>query len=329
MAIINRKESIMKLTQRKKETIPVFFAVDDRYVPFLCVSLRSLIDNSNVKYDYHINILIDTLAEENKQLLLDMQTENVRVEFINVAEKLKSLCEKLHMRDYYTKATYYRFFVPEMFPEYRRGIYLDCDIVLKSDVALLYHSIMGRNLVAAITDEIITDIEVFACYSELVLGIPREDYFNAGILVMNLHEMRKINIEQRFAELLSVRTYRVAQDQDYLNVLCHGRVTYVNKYWNKTPMPDSDECVVPHIVHYKINFKPWRYDNVPYAEHFWHYAKKTPFYNYLRDVKASYTDAEKARDSSQYNGLVRLAEQEIADAICEDIDLNFCMEAIG
>lgn len=318
----------MKITQRKKEIIPVFFAVDDNYIPFLTVALRSLIDNSNKRYEYRINVLIDSLSESNRELLISMQTENVRVEFINVADKLKSLCEKLHLRDYYSKATYYRFFVPEMFPEYRRGVYLDCDIVLNTDVAHLYHTMLGRNLVAAVTDEIITDIEVFACYSELVLEIPRYDYFNAGILVMNLAEMRKMHIEQCFARLLSERTYRVAQDQDYLNVLCRGRVAYLSKYWNKTPMPDSDVTVTPDIVHYKINFKPWRYDNIPYAEYFWKYAKETPFYAQLLETKASYSDEERARDTAQYNGLVSLAETEIADAVCDEIDMAFCAEAI-
>lgn len=318
----------MKHTQRRKEIIPIFFAVDDIYVPFLTVALRSLIDNSCKRFDYRIHVLIDKLNDENMMVLSSMQTENVSIEFVNVSGKLKSLCEKLHLRDYYSKATYYRFFIPEMFPEYRRGVYLDCDIVLNTDVAHLYHAILGRNLVAAVTDEIITDIDVFACYSELVLGIPRQDYFNAGILVMNLAEMRRIHIEQLFADLLERRTYRVAQDQDYLNVLCQGRVTYVNKYWNKTPMPDSDVSITPNIAHYKINFKPWRYDNVPYAEYFWKYAKNTPFYDQLKKIKANYSDEEKARDQAQYDGLVALAEQEIEDAVCDEISLAFCAEAI-
>lgn len=318
----------MKITQRKKEMIPVFFAVDDNYIPFLTVALRSLIDNSSKRYDYRIHVLIDLLSDGNRSLLLSMQTENVHIEFVNVADKLKSLCARLHLRDYYSKATYYRFFVPEMFPEYRKGVYLDCDIVLNEDVAHLYHTVMGRDLLVAVTDEIIAEIEVFALYSELVLDIPRRNYFNAGILVMNLAEMRKMHIEQRFAALLSERTYRVAQDQDYLNVLCRDRVTYVSKYWNKTPMPSSDVSITPAIVHYKINFKPWRYDNIPYAEYFWKYAEKTPFYAQLLETKASYSDAERARDTAQYDGLVALAEQEIADAVCEEISLAFCAEAI-
>ncbi len=299
-------------TSRSREIIPIFFAVDDNYVPYLTVALRSLIDHSKKKYDYRIHILIDTLSRESTDILCAMQTENVTLEFINVSGKLKEICTRLHIRDYYTKATYYRFFVPEMFPQYDRGVYLDCDIVLTDDVANLYHCHIGKSLVAAVTDEVITDIEVFARYSEKVLGIPRNDYFNAGILVMNLQEMRACNIEQQFADMLSKRTYRVAQDQDYLNKLCFGRVHYLSEKWNKTPMPDSDRHSIPKIAHYKINFKPWRYDNIPYGELFWKYAEKTPFYASLLEAKNNYTDAEKLRDSMQYASLVDLAMEEIA-----------------
>ncbi len=294
--------------------IPVFFAVDDNYVPYLAIALRSLIDNASPKYDYRIHILIDTLEEKNRQALLTMQTEYVHIEFVSVSGMLREMCTRLHIRDYYTQATYYRFFVPEIFPQYDRGVYLDCDIVLTADVAELYRCHMGQNLVAAATDEVITDVEVFARYSEQVLHIPREEYFNAGILVMNLRKMREVQIKQQFADLLSVRTYPVAQDQDYLNKLCYGRTYRLSEKWNKTPMPDSDRRDIPKIVHFKINFKPWRYDNIPYAEVFWSYAEKTPYYRMLQDMKADYTEEERNRDSRQYASLMELAEAEIAEA---------------
>lgn len=300
-----------KKRQRKTESIPVFFAVDDKYAPYLCVALRSLIDNSSRRYCYRIYVLIEALSDENRRILSEMQTENVHLEFVNVSQKLKAICSRLHLRDYYTKATYYRFFIPELFPEYDRGVYLDCDIILTADVAALYRCPMGKNLVAAVNDEIISDIDVFGRYSEIVLGISRHDYFNAGILVMNLKEMRSMRIEEQFATLLGQRTYQVAQDQDYLNKLCCGRVYQLPLKWNKTPMPGSDERVVPKIAHYKINYKPWKYDGVPYGELFWQYAAKTPFFERLTQEKAQYSEAEKLRDRNQYLALEELAEDEV------------------
>ncbi len=303
----------MKKTQLK--TVPIFFAVDDNYIPFLAAALESLTAHTSKKYFYDINILIEKLSEDNIRIISDMQKENVKISFIDVSDKVRSLCSRLHLRDYYTKATYYRFFIPELFPMYDKGVYLDCDIILSEDVAKMYNVALCNNLVAAVTDEVITDIEVFAAYSEICLGIPKNKYFNAGILVMNLSEMRKMHIEEAFAALLSKKTYRVAQDQDYLNVICQGRVKYLSNLWNKTPMPYSNKSIIPHIAHYKINYKPWKYDGVIYGELFWKYAERTPFYCALLESKANYTDAERERDSKQYTALEELAAKEVYDEL--------------
>jgi lipopolysaccharide biosynthesis glycosyltransferase len=306
----------IKTAKRSKQIVPVFFATDDNYAPYLAVAIRSLIDNSSSLNDYRIHILSTGLNKHNEDILLGMQTSNVSIGFTDVSHKMNAICSRLHLRDYYTGATYYRFFIPEMFPEYDRGLYLDCDIAISRDVAELYDCQLGANLVGAIPDEVITDIDVFARYSEIVLNIPKDLYFNAGILVMNLDAMRKMNILRVFSDLLSKYTYRVAQDQDYLNVICRGRVKYIDKTWNKTPMPcNCDPANIPAIAHYKINYKPWRYSDVIYGEVFWKYAALTPFYESLSQMQANYTLQEKARDAAQYDALIQLAENEIDSVI--------------
>ena len=308
-------------TTTKRNLIPIFFAVDDNYAPYLTVALRSLIDNSSRKNLYDINILIESISEKHEQNILAMQKENVKISFCNVREKVHALCSRLHLRDYYTRATYYRFFIPDMFPEYDKGLYLDCDIAITRDVADMYNIPLESNLVGAISEEVMIDIDVFGKYSEVVLGVPRNKYFNAGILAMNLREMRKMRIEEVFASLLSVKTYSVAQDQDYLNVICHGRVKMLNLLWNKTPMPYSDPNKTPYIAHYKINFKPWKYDNIVYGDLFWKYAERTPYYNDLLTAKNNYTDMEKLRDEEQYRSLEALAKKETEEELanCESL----------
>ena len=294
-----------------REIIPIFFAVDDNYAKFLCISLRSLIENSSKDYEYNVNILIEDISQQNADDILAMQTENVKIRFVTVTEKLREICKKLHMRDYYTKATYYRFFIPELFPMYDKGLYLDCDIVINADVSELYRTELGDNYLAAIPEEFITDVEVFGIYSEKVLGVPRQEYVNAGILVMNLDIMRKMGLKEQFAALLEKVTYRVAQDQDYLNVICKNKTIILDKTWNRTPMPCADLTETPKIAHYKINFKPWKFDNIPYGEYFWKYAKNTVHYEELWTDKENYSEENKLRDKKQYEDLVRMALNEI------------------
>ena len=46
--------------------IPVFFAVDNGYIPFLGVALSSLIENTSKENKYAIKVLYTSVTEENK-----------------------------------------------------------------------------------------------------------------------------------------------------------------------------------------------------------------------------------------------------------------------
>ncbi|MBQ7011826.1 MAG: glycosyltransferase family 8 protein [Clostridia bacterium] len=312
-----------------RENVPIFFAVDDNYVPYRAVALRSLIDNASPDYDYDIHILIDKLSDENLMNLSSFEGQNVKVHFVNVASRLDSLGSVIHLRDYYTKATYYRFFIPELFPQYTKGIYLDCDLLILGDISELYRMDISRLLVAAAREEVMANVPVFGEYAEQVVGVPCEYYFNAGMLLMNLEEMRRMHLEDEFVELLGEKAFRVTQDQDYLNVLCSDRALLVNQSWNMTAYPDGS-CIEPKIVHFKINYKPWRYDGVMCEDEFWSYARKTAYYEKLRNEKKNYSEAEKARDAKMYADLMELARTELEAYYADDIVIDNCLkEALG
>lgn len=297
-----------------KPIIPIFFAVDDNYAPYLAVSMRSLIDNASPDYQYNIYILIDKLNEYNTAVLCGMATDNVSVETINVTKKLDAFGDMLHLRDYYTKTTYYRFFIPALFPQYERGLYLDCDIVVKGDISQLYNVALGDNILAAAPEEVMLMVDVFGTYVEAVLEVPRNEYFSAGILVMNLEKMRRVALEEQFVEILGRRTFRVTQDQDYLNVLCRGDFLMLDSGWNKTACYDAPVDTPVNIIHYKINWKPWHYKGVRFEEDFWHYAEMTPYADMLYAMRDGYSDAQIANDQLQYENLVAQALSDTAKA---------------
>jgi lipopolysaccharide biosynthesis glycosyltransferase len=294
--------------------IPIFFAVDDNYAPYLAVAMRSLIDNASPDYQYNIHILIDKLNEFNTSVLCGMATENIRVETVNVTNKLDSLGDMLHLRDYYTKTTYYRFFIPALFPQYERGLYLDCDIVVKGDISQLYNVALGDNILAAAPEEVMLMVDVFGTYVEAVLEVPRNEYFSAGILVMNLEKMRHVALEEQFVDILGRRTFRVTQDQDYLNVLCRGDFLMLDSGWNKTACYNAPVDTPVNIIHYKINWKPWHYKGVRFEEDFWHYAEMTPYADMLYAMRDSYSAAQSANDQLQYENLVAQALSDTAKA---------------
>lgn len=301
------------------EVIPIFFAVDDVYVPFLAVALQSLIENSSKDYQYAIKVLYTNIQEENKEKILKYEKENVKIEFVDLNYYIEEIKDKLFTRDYYTKTTYFRLFIPNIYPQYNKVIYLDSDVVLLGDIAELYNTDMGNNLVAAVPDDIIQNEEVFQEYVEKVVGVADyRKYFNAGVLVMNLDELRKFKFQEKFLYLLETIKFAVVQDQDYLNRLCKGRTKILDTGWDRMPVPDNRTKVEKlNLIHYNLNYKPWHYDNILYGEYFWEYAKKTEYYAEIKQIKDNYNEDNHFIDKQQYEALKALAKKE-SDCVGDD-----------
>lgn len=310
------------------EVIPIFFAVDDGYIPFLAVALQSLIENSSKNYYYSIKILYTNIEEENKQKISKYKKENVNIEFVDLNYYIKKVKDKLYTRDYYTKTTYFRLFIPNLYPQYDKAIYLDSDIVVLGDIAELYNVNMGNNLIAAAPDDVIQTTKVFQEYAEKVVGVADyRNYFNAGILLMNLDEFRKFNFQEKFLYLLETIKFTVAQDQDYLNRLCKGKVKIIDKAWDRMPIAIDDmkeEDI--KVIHYNLAYKPWHFENVLYKAYFWKYAQKTEFYKQIEDIRKSYTEEERFKDMEQYKKLQDLAKKE-SDCVGDDRNLRKSKES--
>ncbi|CDE15100.1 glycosyl transferase family 8 [Clostridium sp. CAG:470] len=290
--------------------IPVFFAVDNGYIPFLSVALRSLIDNTSKENIYAIKILYTNVTEENKIKIKKYETENISIEFVDLNKQLEEIKEKLYTRNYFSNTTYYRLFIPELYPEYDKAVYIDSDTVCLSDIAELYNTDMGDNLIAGIPDGVIQAIDIFKDYVERVVGVADyNNYFNAGVIVMNLKELRDYKFEEKFIYMLEKIKFEVAQDQDYLNRLCKGRVKILDYSWNRMPVMGKTEGKI-NLIHYNLGAKPWYFDNVVYQEYFWEYAKKTEFYNEIKELGTKYTDEDKERDDSNSLKLMELAKKE-------------------
>ena len=292
--------------------IPIFFAVDDGYCPFLAVAIQSLIDNSSAQNTYLIKILNTDISEENKEKIGKYKRENVDIEFVDLTNYIEKVKDKLYTRDYYSKTTYFRLFLPNLYPQYDKVLYLDSDIVILDDIAKLYNTEMGDNLVAAAPDDVIQFNEVFQEYVEKVVGVAdHKRYFNAGILLMNLDEMRKFEFQEKFIYSLDRITFAVAQDQDYLNRLCKGRVKLIDRIWNRMPIADPKiKTEDVKLVHYNLAFKPWHFEDILYKEFFWRYAQETEYFDTIQNIRDSYTEEDRMKDNESHDRLIALAQRE-------------------
>lgn len=287
----------------RKKIVPIFFAVDDNYFPFLTVALRSMIDNASRDYTYNIHILNSGLSEHNQKEALAFKEKGFNIKLEDVNSKMKVVGADLDTRDYYTKTTYYRFFIQSMFPMYNKALYLDADIIINGDISQLYNFDLGDNILGGVLEQIVASTQEFRQYSRKVLGLDYTNYFNAGILVMNLKKFRENDIEYRFVSMIKKYHFdTIAQDQDYLNFLVKDKVCHIPLSWNKEPLDDGYTGEL-NLIHYALFKKPWTYFGIKNEDYFWKYAQKTSFYDMLIAMRANYTAEQRANDEQAHINL--------------------------
>ncbi|MFA7192572.1 MAG: glycosyltransferase family 8 protein [Bacilli bacterium] len=311
---------------KNQNLIPVFFSCDDNYVPFLSVALESINKNAAKDNIYHFYVLHSgtiSLVNQNR-IIKAHKNETTEIEFVDITEHVERISERLHTRDYYSKSTYYRLFIPNLYPEFDKVLYLDSDIVVGGDISNLYHVELGNNLVGAITDGAVSQVKPFQDYVEKRVGVAHHSkYFNAGILLMNTKRLREINFEELFFSLLKKVTFTVAQDQDYLNAICRDKVTYIDKAWNQMPIDYQDyKDGKPYLVHFNLSFKPWQIDGVPYEEMFWESAKKSPYYQDILKIKANYSPELQKKSAKETEELIKRALEESLE-----LEKNFMVDS--
>lgn len=304
-------KTMLKL-KKKTRVVPVFLAADDKYVKFMMVTIKSIIDNTTSKNRYRLHILHNDITLENQNLVKQMETKNCKIVFVDVSGELKKIEKRIALRDYYTATTYYRVFIAEMFPRYEKVVYVDSDTIVREDIANLYNVSLGRNYIGAVRDQLVVQTEIYGDYVEKVLGISRGAYFNAGVVVINCAQFRSKNMLKQFMELLGIYHFVVAQDQDYLNILCKDNVLWLDPRWN-VQMPGNLPCAEEKakLVHYNLAQKPWHYENCRMGEYFWQYAKETYSYRELLDILNHFTREDVEKDEKSGANLYNLAISEI------------------
>lgn len=289
--------------------IQIFFTIDDSYAPFLAVALNSAIKNSDQQRNYKAIVLYQDLGADNISRLQSLQTENFKIELMPIRANMEALDDRMSNRlrcDYFTLTIYFRLFIPSMFPQYDKGIYIDSDVVLTDDIAKLFDIDIGENYIGACNDLSIADIPPLVAYTEKAVGVNAKEYINSGVLLMNLKKMRDDDLEGHFLALLNKYHFdSIAPDQDYLNAMCNGKIYYLEEKWDTMPNDAKPMLTETSLIHYNLFSKPWCYDGIQYEEQFWNYAQDCGFIDEIREFKASYTEDKKKADSECLELLVR------------------------
>ena len=168
---------------------------------------------------------------------------------------------KFHVDGYYSNEIYFRFYIPELFKQYNRVLYLDSDMIVDADISELLTIDFENHAAIAVQDtkhcnmlksggESWYTLKYFN--NDLKLTNP-EKYFNSGMILFNIKKLNDENIYQKLFETLSEIKKPKLYDQDILNsVLLRwgGGVKLISPKYNYMPSTKY----TPHYITYKDIF---------------------------------------------------------------------------
>ncbi len=284
----------------------------NNWLPYVLVQLHAIWQFNPGKLRFFL--LCDGLNEAereyiNRVIRLSGCAKRVSIEIIDAsghyANHIKS---NLNVTPTFTKYTLYRLLLPGLLPQnVDKILYLDADTLVEGDIRPLYKINLKNNFLAAVGDAGARERKTQLGFTE------QEKYFNAGVLLMNLREIRKAQLQRVWLEHVNGTQY-TWPDQDILNITCKGRVSFVNIIYNTF---GSDNPVKhPKIIHYTVQ-KPWNNATVPRYDR-WQKARADFDQRYLKIPKTWHIiELENSQLST------RIAENRRANAaILEDFTIR-------
>ena len=286
---------------------PIVFSINNDYASYLCICLLSLLTCVKQNDRYEVYVLHSDLSEEHKKNILQLKHDNFNIKFINVESIVNNHKDNFSLNAHFTIETYYRFFLPQIFPNLDKVLYLDADTMIMKDISPLFNiDINGYYLGVTHDCEIVRASNFigtkYSNYFIKTLNVDPSNYFQAGVMLVNLKKIREDNITDKLLDALERIGSPKFVDQDILNTVCRDKVLFIPQNWDYTwhlPLVDKNYLdnlpqtfrkdyknarKFPYIVHFTGNeTKPTDYPNLPEAKLFFEYAQKSPYYSQIKN----------------------------------------------
>jgi lipopolysaccharide biosynthesis glycosyltransferase len=225
-------------------------ASDDNFIPHCLVMLKSLLANNS---GLRVWLISDGLSANVKKLVEDrIKSYGGSIEVLEISNEMYSKfpMPKNSLNGHISRATYLRLFIGELLPKaINKVIYLDSDIIIRKSIHDLWTIDLEGFAMAGVRQIYNEDLD------RLRLNIPPTyGYINAGVLLINLDYVRKIDFLTICIDYMDKYSDCVLHhDQDVLNALFYKETKYISPNWNATTL-----IFHPLVFFKKIKFlKGW------------------------------------------------------------------------
>ena len=251
-------------------TLELACAADRAYAPHTAAMLHSTLEQRGA-LDVRVHFLHGPAMPRRTKWRLARMVERLggTIRFLEIPDqRVQGLPAFVGI----TRTMWYRIYLPELLPDAARVLYLDSDIIAMDSLEPLWAIELGDHLVGAVTNVFLQDPVARA--RPAALGLPGlEGYFNSGVLLLNLEQMRRDGTTAKVRAFVGSHEL-LFPDQDALNaVMAHRRLS-LHPRWNVMSsiirFPWAQEVLDPKHIEEARRRPALRHFEGPFVNKPWH-----------------------------------------------------------
>lgn len=250
-----------KIFNKKKidfdSVVNILLCSDKNVIRGLGTTVVSILENISMPCVIHVAFNGDLPKHEEIRFLELANKYKTSIIFYWIDDKD---IKNFHSNSYITTTAYYRLLMPYVLQNFHidRCLYLDTDVICVNDFSAWYTQDFSPYIAFVTKDATATPNlrEEKTCKE---IGMNGIDYFNSGIMLIDISRYVSDNIRYKAMSLCSKNDYS-AMDQDVLNIVLEGNVLFDKTYTYNCAMSVRNDEVPNNIVfvHFTGGKKPWR-----------------------------------------------------------------------
>lgn len=254
--------------------INIVFASDNNYAQHTAVAMASVLLNTKSPDKIKFFLIDDNIQQDNREKILStVKNLNGSIEFVKIKN---TNLENCYVSGELSRASYFRLDIANILDVHvKKIIYLDCDLLVYDDIEKIWNIDMRNRPIAATCDYGIMASKRIRMQKNKYIGLPFDaDYFNAGVLMMDLDMWREYDYAKDIIKLATENKYP-NHDQDALNKFFMHNWQEIPLRWDVIPPVFNlflkiiinkklrnkaiEAKLNPAIFHYAGGYKPWEY----------------------------------------------------------------------
>ena len=276
----------------KNAVLPIVLITDEKYVAPTIVTITSALTNKYANTHYKFYVLGNSLSEASKKLFDDIDCVEL-INFNNVFDDF----ERTH--NHVSAAALLKFNIADILSKYDKALYIDTDVIIQQDLSELFATDLADKYAAVVKD--------IGC---MLVGrhndrLELENYFNSGMMLLNLEKMRKEATPTKLMEYKKNDSSKYFMDQDAFNKVFADNVLFVSPEFNYISISwnmfsddkiasfyNLHDCELNYvkkhaaILHLADKRKPWQYSDACGAD-LW---RSYYYLSSLKNKKIKYLD---------------------------------------